>query len=201
MQTFRREENEEEKREKDRFIERIHILSLNCFPRDIPFYFQVIDVNIWQKRTGSGLVLEVWSIPHRRSSHSANAYSGSFSRAAERACFGAKVLHSATIRPAVEGGLPVYVLDSFKELREKVDRVLILVKPDQTPEVAEDAIKAGIRRIWIQQGAESKDALRICQEHGISPVHGHCILMFAEPTTSFHWVHRKIWKLIGKIPK
>ena len=40
-----------------------------------------------------------------------------------------------------------------------------------------------------------------CEDGGLEVVHGHCILMFAEPTASFHKFHRWVWGLLGKIPK
>ena len=90
---------------------------------------------------------------------------------------------------------------SFDSLPVDVGGVLIIVPPDQTSKVVKDAIHADISRIWIQQGAESEEAINFCKENGVDPVHGQCILMFAEPTGSFHKVHRWIWDLLGKNPK
>ena len=58
----------------------------------------------------------------------------------------------------------------------------------------------GIRRVWMQQGAQSDAAIRYCQEHNINEVHGECIMMFAQPVKSFHGFHRGVWKLFGKLP-
>jgi uncharacterized protein len=90
---------------------------------------------------------------------------------------------------------------SLRQLPEAVDGVLIVVPPDQTEQVVRDAAAAGIKRVWMQQGAASPEAIRFCRENGISEVHGECILMFAEPVKSFHNVHRWVWKLLGKLPK
>jgi predicted CoA-binding protein len=64
-----------------------------------------------------------------------------------------------------------------------------------------DAAAAGIRRVWMQQGAESEAAIRFCAENGISAVHGECILMFAEPAAFYHRMHRWVWGLLGKLPR
>jgi predicted CoA-binding protein len=90
---------------------------------------------------------------------------------------------------------------SLKALPEPVGGVLVVVPPQQTEKVVRDAAEAGIRRIWIQQGAESDAAIRFCQQQGLSVVSGHCILMFAEPVDSFHRFHRWIWRVLGKAPK
>ena len=75
------------------------------------------------------------------------------------------------------------------------------LKPAQTQQVVRDAAAAGIRRVWLQQGAESAAAIRFCEENGISTVHGECILMFAEPAAFYHRAHRWVWKLLGKLPR
>jgi predicted CoA-binding protein len=90
---------------------------------------------------------------------------------------------------------------SLKALPKEVGGVLIVVPPEQTEQVVRDAAEAGIRRVWMQQGAESEDAIRFCKEQGISAVHGECILMFAEPTGFGHRMHRWVWGLLGKLPR
>jgi predicted CoA-binding protein len=96
-------------------------------------------------------------------------------------------------------GEPAY--KDFKSLPEKVDGVIVVVPPAQTEKIVRDAAAAGIKRIWMQQGAESEAAVRFCQENGIAEVHGECINMFAHDTATFHKFHRGIWKLLGKLPK
>jgi hypothetical protein len=88
---------------------------------------------------------------------------------------------------------------NFASLPEPVERALVVVKPEATEAVVRDAAAAGVRRVWVQQGAESPSALRAAEELGLDVVHGHCILMFTEPL-GVHGIHRWIWKLIGKIP-
>ena len=89
---------------------------------------------------------------------------------------------------------------SLKELPEPVDGVVVVVPPSETVKVVRDAFDAGISRVWMQQGAESEEALGLCEQNGISAVHGHCILMFAGQVGSYHRLHRWVWKLLGKIP-
>ena len=90
---------------------------------------------------------------------------------------------------------------SLSQLPETVGGVVAVVPPAQTEKVVRDAAAAGIKRVWMQQGAGSPDAIRFCQENGISEVHGECILMFASPVRSVHNFHRWIWRLVGKLPK
>ena len=95
----------------------------------------------------------------------------------------------------------VQAYQDFASLPEKVDGVIIVVPPAQTEKVVREAAAAGIKRIWMQQGAQSNTAIRFCKENGITEIHGECINMFAHDTASFHKFHRGIWKLFGKLPK
>lgn len=90
---------------------------------------------------------------------------------------------------------------SLAALPEPVGGVLVVVPPSQTEQVVREAAEAGIKRVWIQQGAASPEAIRFCEEKGISEVHGECILMFAGQVDSFHRFHRFVWKILGKLPK
>jgi predicted CoA-binding protein len=89
---------------------------------------------------------------------------------------------------------------SLKALPEKVGAVVICVPSAQTERVVQEAFDAGITRVWMQQGAESYDAIRFCENHEMTTIHGQCIMMFAEPVRSLHGIHRWLWKLIGKYP-
>jgi predicted CoA-binding protein len=89
---------------------------------------------------------------------------------------------------------------SLMELPEKVDGVLIVVPPKETEKVVQEADAAGIKRIWMQQGAESEASIQFCKDHGLSEVHGECILMFSCPVKSYHKFHRGLWRLLGKLP-
>lgn len=89
---------------------------------------------------------------------------------------------------------------SLKALPETVDGVIIVVPPAETEKVVQEAAQAGIRRVWMQQGAESESAIRFCETQGMSVVAGECILMFAEPAAIYHRMHRWVWGLLGKLP-
>lgn len=89
---------------------------------------------------------------------------------------------------------------SFQDLPAPVGGVLIILPPDQTEKVVREAAEAGIKRVWMQQGAESGEALSFCSDSGIEAVSGECILMFAEPSKFYHRIHRWVWKLAGKLP-
>jgi predicted CoA-binding protein len=96
----------------------------------------------------------------------------------------------------------VRAFPSLAALPEPVGGVIVVVPPAQAQGVVKEAAAHGIRRVWLQQGAESADAIRFCQENGMSVVHGECVLMYPKPSTSWiHGAHRWVWDLIGRTPK
>jgi predicted CoA-binding protein len=84
-------------------------------------------------------------------------------------------------------------------LPEKVDAVLVVVRPREACGVIEEAAAAGAHHVWLQQGAESAAAADLASTLGIELVAGECILMFANPT-GVHKMHRTIRAVLGKLP-
>jgi uncharacterized protein len=90
---------------------------------------------------------------------------------------------------------------SIGELPEPVGGLVIVLHPGETEKIVKEAASAGIKRIWMQTGAESAPAIEFCKTNGISVIHGECILMFAEPAEAFHRMHRTVRRLFGKLPR
>lgn len=89
---------------------------------------------------------------------------------------------------------------SLSEIAGKVGGVVLVTPPAQTVKLVEEIAACGIRRVWLQQGAESDEALAACERLGLSVVHHECILMFAEPTAWFHRAHRWVRGTFGHLP-
>lgn len=89
----------------------------------------------------------------------------------------------------------------LKDLPELVDGVVVVVPAKQAESIVKDAANAGINRIWLQQGSESRKAVQFCEQYGLDVIHGKCIFMFAEPVISFHKFHRWATKIVGRLPK
>ncbi|MBN1476774.1 CoA-binding protein [Candidatus Sumerlaeota bacterium] len=66
---------------------------------------------------------------------------------------------------------------SLSDLPEPVGGVVIVTQPRVTLEIVREAADLGVRRVWMQQGAESPEAIALCEEHGISTVHGVCVMV------------------------
>jgi predicted CoA-binding protein len=89
----------------------------------------------------------------------------------------------------------------FKSLPQKVGGAVLVLPPAQTEKAVKQIHEAGIKYVWMQQGAQSDEAIKYCNENGMNVIHGECIFMFAEPVDSIHKFHRWIWKVIRKYPK
>jgi uncharacterized protein len=87
----------------------------------------------------------------------------------------------------------------FASLPEPVTAAVVVVPPAQGVAVVHDAAKAGVSKIWLQQGAESAEVLQACHEAGIEPIAGECILMFSE-AGGIHGFHRWIRGVFGSLP-
>jgi uncharacterized protein len=69
---------------------------------------------------------------------------------------------------------------SLAELPPGVEQIVIVVPPERTEKVVEEAARKGIRRVWMQPGAESKTAVEYCRAHDINVVSGQCILRYMD---------------------
>jgi predicted CoA-binding protein len=103
------------------------------------------------------------------------------------------------LHPAMDtvGGVKCY--HHFHEMPNDVGGVIVVVPPPEAVSVVRDAAAAGIRRVWLQQGAESPYVLGVCHDLGLEVISGECILMFAKPT-GVHKAHRWIAGLLHQLP-
>jgi predicted CoA-binding protein len=89
---------------------------------------------------------------------------------------------------------------NVKDLPADVQAIIILTKKDQAVSVIKDAKDKGIKQIWLQQMADSKEALDELKGSDINYITGECILMHFKPN-SIHKFHRAINKFFGRFPK
>ena len=67
-------------------------------------------------------------------------------------------------------GSPLY--PTLAELPVVPDVVNIVVPPRVTEQIVRECHALGLRRVWMQPGAESPEAVAYCREHGIKVVSG-----------------------------
>lgn len=73
-------------------------------------------------------------------------------------------------------GLPAFC--SLCDIPATPEAISINTQPKVTEQVVQEAIDLGIRKIWMQPGAENMAAIGYCHEAGVSVIHsGPCILL------------------------
>ena len=65
--------------------------------------------------------------------------------------------------------------ETVEQIPEQVDVVDVFLPPEKTPQIAEDAVRAGAKVLWLQLGIKSSEARRIAQEGGLAYVEDRCM--------------------------
>ncbi len=105
------------------------------------------------------------------------------------------------VHPAVSSIEEVTCYPNLAALPERVDNLFVAIPPRQTEAVLQEAHSAGISRVWMQLGSSSPAALDFCAQHGMTAVHGECILMYLPQGSAIHKVHRWLRQLFGRMPR
>ena len=79
------------------------------------------------------------------------------------------------VNPNDEEVLGERAYGSVEQIPEQVDVVDVFLPPDKTPEVAEDAVRAGAATLWLQEGITNPEARRIAEEGGLEYVEDRCM--------------------------
>jgi uncharacterized protein len=90
---------------------------------------------------------------------------------------------------------------TIDEVKDVVEGAIISVPGSECEAAVREAIEAGIPRLWLQSGCDSKEAVALCEEKGIPVISGACVLMYAQPVQSIHRFHRGVWKVFGLLKK
>ncbi|WP_055107538.1 CoA-binding protein [Paenibacillus ihumii] len=80
------------------------------------------------------------------------------------------------VNPAASGqilGEQVYA--SLADIPEPIDIVNVFRRSEYTPEVAREAVAAGAKVLWLQQGIISEEAAQIASQGGLKVVMDRCI--------------------------
>jgi predicted CoA-binding protein len=81
------------------------------------------------------------------------------------------------VNPHAEEILGDRCYPSLEDLPVKPDVVNLVVPPGVTERVVRECARLGIRRIWMQPGSESEEALAFCRERGMEVLHGVCVMV------------------------
>ena len=84
-----------------------------------------------------------------------------------------------------------------------VDGVVIVTTPAVTEQIVQQAIAAGVKRVWMHRSmgdSVSPTAVELCRQNGIAVIAGGCPMMFQSPVDPFHTGMKWYCRLTGKLP-
>lgn len=86
------------------------------------------------------------------------------------------------------------------DLPVDVKGIIVVTRKDKTAAVVREALAKGIKEIWIQQMADSKEAISELKGSDTNYITGECILMHYKPH-SIHKFHGRLKKFFRTFPK
>jgi predicted CoA-binding protein len=106
------------------------------------------------------------------------------------------------VNPAIAEADGCRAYGRLSDIDPPVEAALLLTPPAATEAVLRDAIRAGVRKVWMHRGAGAgagtPAALAFCEANGIEAVHDLCPFM-ALPDTGFpHRVHGFFRRRLGR---
>jgi predicted CoA-binding protein len=81
-----------------------------------------------------------------------------------------------------------------------VKGIIVMTKKEMTASVVREAMAKGIKSIWIQQMADSREAVNELKGSDVNFITGECILMHYKPH-SIHKFHGSLKKFFRMFPK
>jgi predicted CoA-binding protein len=96
---------------------------------------------------------------------------------------------------------------NLKAIPEKPDAVVIVTKPEVTNLIVKECAELGIKNVWMHKGIDAKtasvseEAIKFCQEHGITVIPGGCPMMYIRNADMGHRFMRWMKNLTGSLPK
>ena len=66
---------------------------------------------------------------------------------------------------------------TISDIPHSVDVASIVTPPLITESILKECLQKGIKRVWLQPGAENPAAIQFCHNNGIKVIYGMCVLM------------------------
>ncbi len=79
------------------------------------------------------------------------------------------------VNPTEEEVLGERAYDTVDQVPEEVDVVEVFLPAEKTPQIAQDAVRAGAKVLWLQEGIENQEARQIAEEGGLAYVEDRCM--------------------------
>ena len=90
--------------------------------------------------------------------------------------------------------------NNVSSLPESVKGIIVMTKKEKTAGVVREAMAKGIKEIWIQQMADTKEAIGELKASDVNFITGECILMHFRPG-GIHKFHGNLRKFFRTFPR
>ena len=87
------------------------------------------------------------------------------------------------VNPGIREVAGAQCYPDLKDLPSIPDVVNVVVPPKVTVQVVRTCKTLGIRKVWLQPGAESEEAISFCTKNSITVIHSVCIMVEHKKTT------------------
>lgn len=81
------------------------------------------------------------------------------------------------INPNIDSIDNVKCYSNLNKTPKNPDVVVFVVPPKITERTLIDCKELGIKKVWMQPGSESNEAIKYCNENGIIVLHDVCVMM------------------------
>ncbi len=79
------------------------------------------------------------------------------------------------VNPTEEEVLGERAYKTVDQVPEEVDVVDVFLPPEKTTDIAEDAVRARAKVLWLQEGIENAETRRIAEEGGLVYIEDRCM--------------------------
>lgn len=79
------------------------------------------------------------------------------------------------INPKLDKWKGIKSYASLSDVTDKIDLINVFRSSEHVPDIVDEAIKLGIKRIWLQLGVIHEPAKKKAEEHGIEVVMDQCL--------------------------
>ena len=83
------------------------------------------------------------------------------------------------INPKAEQVEGIKCYPNIKDVSENIDVVDIVTPPQVTKQIVKDCKDKGVKKVWMQPGAEDKEAIDFCKKNNIDIIYGICLMIEA----------------------
>ena len=95
--------------------------------------------------------------------------------------------------------------DRVTDIPDGVDAVVIATNPNDSTQVMQDCVDAGVTRVWMHRsmggGSVSADATTLGRSNGVTVIDGGCPLMYGKASDFGHRMMGTVLRITGAVPK